>query len=1178
MKRIKAFFSHPVTISLLGVLLLSLLIWFGGPYIKFGEDNVAPLGGSTARLLAILVLLVLWGLNNLRLQWQDRKQNSALVDDIKDSHQAGAQDYAGSQASDEVHQIQQRFTDALSTLRQRRFRGAANKNRALYELPWYIIVGPPGAGKTTALVNSGLEFPLADKFGKGALQGIGGTRNCDWWFTNDAVLVDTAGRYTTQDSHRVVDSSAWEGFLALLKKHRRRRPINGVIVSVSVQDLLTQTEEERLRHARTIRTRIDELMAKLEVRFPVYLMFTKADLISGFNEFFEDLGKEERDQVWGLTLPRASQPDEAPDFEYIGRELQNLEARLYDRVLWRMHQERDGARRSAIEQFPKQVEQVNALAQSFVQQTFAANRYRYQPFLRGVYFSSGTQDGTPIDRLMSAVSAQFGFAREAMETGLNRGKSFFLGRLFQDVIFPESELVGTNPRYERWRRWGRRTAYGALAASVVGLLTVWTGSVGRHAGYMEDVRGHLSDFEAASQPDHWRGGARATLAPLTALAQASSVYDQEAHPWLSGVGLYDGRIDERADAAYHQYLRGPFSQALLRELETALLDTDEDLALYNHFRVYQMFGDVERLEPERVINWFAGHWERNPALAGNEQAQLKQHLADLLALDLNNQPLNQSLSRRTAQRLLQVPVAQRVYNRIQDKPEYQRPVDLRAQYGDQLTTVFEHGPALREASQIPWMFTREGYKTIDLSSRSPVLRELVNDRWIFASLDESAQELSEEDLGELSERVTALYLDDYIRAWSHALQSLEVKPFSSLNQGSDVLARAADPLYSPLYSVLQVSAQQTRLTNPKMKEAVGGAGRSRRADMATDLIASTMDSTRVDKHFSEIHRLMGGDSGQAPIHVVLDELRKLSDFLQDIRMAPNPDQRAFEIARERFAAGAGNPATSLRGYARNLPQPLEQWLTTLSQETWRVILISARSHVTKEWQIQVYQPYQRMAAGRYPLVAGADAEMSLYDFSEFFKPGGMHQRFFEQYVAPFVNTRGQWSNRSVDGYSLGLSPSALTRLRQGMEITEVMFQDGEATPSLTLEFKPRLLSKENARFSADMGGEVLSYNHGPKFWRSVEWSGNRAENRLRLQFEGLNGGRRDRTYTGPWAWLRALDEADVDKTPRADVFHLTFAVVSAERRDEMVYEVKTRSVDNLFNNNPLRQYRCPEVL
>lgn len=62
----------------------------------------------------------------------------------------------------------------------------------LYQLPWYVIIGAPGAGKTTALVNSGLHFPLADRFGKSALRGVGRTRNCDWWFTNDAVLLDTA--------------------------------------------------------------------------------------------------------------------------------------------------------------------------------------------------------------------------------------------------------------------------------------------------------------------------------------------------------------------------------------------------------------------------------------------------------------------------------------------------------------------------------------------------------------------------------------------------------------------------------------------------------------------------------------------------------------------------------------------------------------------------------------------------------------------------------------------------------------------------------------------------------------------------------------------------------------------------------------------------------------------------
>src|SRR5678809_1739494 len=96
---------------------------------------------------------------------------------------------------------------ALLTLKRARFGPggivagwkAKLNGRYLYELPWYLIIGAPGSGKTTALRHSGLKFPLADVAGEDAIRGVGGTRNCDWWFTDQAVLIDTAGRFTTQD-------------------------------------------------------------------------------------------------------------------------------------------------------------------------------------------------------------------------------------------------------------------------------------------------------------------------------------------------------------------------------------------------------------------------------------------------------------------------------------------------------------------------------------------------------------------------------------------------------------------------------------------------------------------------------------------------------------------------------------------------------------------------------------------------------------------------------------------------------------------------------------------------------------------------------------------------------------------------------------------------------------------
>ena len=96
--------------------------------------------------------------------------------------------------SDEVV-LKDKMKDALATLKS----ASGGKKDYLYDLPWYLLIGPPGSGKTTALINSGLKFPLLRGATPAAIAGVGGTRYCDWWFTEEAVLIDTAGRYTTQD-------------------------------------------------------------------------------------------------------------------------------------------------------------------------------------------------------------------------------------------------------------------------------------------------------------------------------------------------------------------------------------------------------------------------------------------------------------------------------------------------------------------------------------------------------------------------------------------------------------------------------------------------------------------------------------------------------------------------------------------------------------------------------------------------------------------------------------------------------------------------------------------------------------------------------------------------------------------------------------------------------------------
>ena len=210
-------------------------------------------------------------------------------------------------ASEEVSLLQERLREAIEVLRNARL-GGKGERKQLYQIPWYLIIGPPGSGKTTALVNSGLNFPLAERFGVESLKGVGGTRHCDWWFTDQAVLIDTAGRYTTQDSDRTRDAGAWTGFLQLLKRYRKRQPINGAIVAISIADLVSAGDQAMREHAQAVRSRLQELQTELGIRFPVYVVFTKCDLLAGFNEFFDDLGRAEREQVWGVTFDLARAP------------------------------------------------------------------------------------------------------------------------------------------------------------------------------------------------------------------------------------------------------------------------------------------------------------------------------------------------------------------------------------------------------------------------------------------------------------------------------------------------------------------------------------------------------------------------------------------------------------------------------------------------------------------------------------------------------------------------------------------------------------------------------------------------------------------------------------------------------------------------------------------------------
>src|SRR5690625_6874385 len=113
--------------------------------------------------------------------------------------------------------------------------------------------------------------------------------------------------------------------------------------------------------------------------------------------------------------------------------------------------------------------------------------------------------------------------------------------------------------------------------------------------------------------------------------------------------------------------------------------------------------------------------------------------------------------------------------------------------------------------------------------------------------------------------------------------------------------------------------------------------------------------------------------------------------------------------------------------------------------------------------------------------------------------------------------------RAFNGYSFGFSRSALEQLQHGLSITELFFQGGTESPRMSLDLQPYDMDQQVARFTLDMGSERITYNHGPKYWGTVDWTGAVAGNRLRLAVEDLNGSTHNRSQRGPWPWYPALE-------------------------------------------------------
>ncbi|MEM1043043.1 MAG: type VI secretion system membrane subunit TssM [Bacteroidota bacterium] len=1137
--------------------------------------------------LALAVALLLVGLALMMRQMKAAQASSGLEQQLMAQAASQQQNVRPDQQA-EIEQLQADLERAIETLKQSKlgkkgWRPGGGK-AALYALPWYLFIGPPGAGKTTAIANSGLSFPV----GTDRVRGVGGTRDCDWFFTDQAILLDTAGRYVTERE----DNDEWIAFLEILKKHRKERPINGVLVGIALDELAGASPAEIERHADTVRARIDELIRHLGIRFPVYLLFTKTDLLQGFVEFFGEFDRREREVIWGATL----EPDAAPEAGFralFEREFDRLAEALSGFRSRRLRRAMKREERKLVYNFPLQFASLRGALGPFVARLFQPNPYQETPIFRGFYFTSGTQEGVPIDHVIRAIEAEFDLPPEMTPLGAEtEAKSYFIKDVFTEVVIPDQYLGRQTSRAATQRRLARAGTSAAAVAALVLFLLGASQAVFRSKSDLDRARDAASEAALVRWDDR-----RPSIANLDRMTLLRDEIDRlGGGPPLLQLGLNRrGTVLEPARALYHARARAfveAYPLATLRDrLGRVASDSSARRSAYEDLKAYLLLtSDAQRLDDEANAAFLQqyltdvtyGSLYGADSTSAIAPAGIDRHLAafveglDAAAVAPFEPEAGLVLSTRDL--IYEQPSVRGVYNRLRSEGSaVLPPVRLAEVVPPRFHAMFQLGEG--GGPRVPGFFTQRGWDEFARQAFETESEDPSRDDWVMGV---SGDELPPDMLqaGEMLARLNEFYFEDYGRAWKRFMRSVRYQSFSDAPTAVTYLSFLSNTTDSPLIYVLaRITAETTFGDLPGGQVGQGIADAVRRqgdqvrrrvTGRATDGLGGDENMHPVMRQFVGLHALQAdqaesGGAGEG-LYRALEALGQVGSMLEG---AADPAQAA-EFAAAVVGDNGGrlnNALGQIRGGLRRLDADVRR---TLFEEpvyvAWGTILGSAQRRLNERWRAEVQAEFQRTLAGTYPFDPNSRQDAPLDDFERFFRPGdGTLAAFYDEVLAPYLTQDGR--PRTWGGGSIGLSGRAETALGRAQAIGEALFSGG--TLQLAFELQADLPERDGdapnpSRVSVLIHGTPDSYGLG-SFRPSTPfaWPG---PSGARLSVSTNRGELGPKQFEGDWAWFRLLQQADVRRTTTTQYEVRWPFREPDEYVVTAVYTLSTRSRAFPFNN------------
>ena len=1135
-----------------------LIVYYAGP----------ALGLSLGfQIVLIALILLTWPfailINRLRKKGQAGKT---------DASQPGAQQAttpaAPSRAYDELTRSAE---EAVRWLRSSKL--AAKSGDQVYGLPWFLVAGPPASGKTSLLLSASLDFQALPSQRHREQNLIRPTRDCEWRVTDSAVLLDTAGRYQTEGP----DQDEWAALIETAKKHRKSRPLDGMLIVVNAARVLGSSEADIEQQAKLLRARLDDVIRRSQTRFPVYLVFTHLDALEGFDDFFSAFNRAERAQVWGATIPLDQSQNAHALFDV---EFDYLCEALMRRRLMRLAAPAPPGEQLRVFDFPLYLADTRRKLGLFTSALFRPNPFSEKPLLRGFYFtSSGTGNG--VESRPAAASADDGGDQVKVA-----GAGYFTEHLFKDVLMRDKDLAAffqagkKNPHQVRDLLLG--VAMAAMFLIAIGMIASFIGNRTLVAEALD--RGKRVDeiTRADAGKDPGKKDSAARRVQLEAVEELRKTlgeldeYDRNSPPMYLRFGLYAGNeVNPYARAMYFDSVARDFFKPAIAAMEQDLrtftaksaaaeanpgLSQETDLGRnYDLLKAYLMLSNPDKVEPAFLANLLADYWRRSAPidmeLVAEEQLKFFAHQAG--RDDAPAYKPDDKLVAETRHRLTAYPPVNRFFKRITSE------IDLKVAPVTLEGVVQDRGRGVLAGSySVPGSFTITGYREYWGDAMGSAAEEISKDDWVMgpqgtASKDQTA------DLGKLQ----SMYFREYTAQWQRFIKGISVRPFRTRDDAIEAL-KVLSGSNSPVELLM---VELDRNTNLGAAPSGGGV-----IAWIKGLFSSKKENvggtTEVEKEFRPVFSFVAAEDKKesAPMSQYRATLRRVLDALE----SRSEDQ----LAQTAKALLTGKDEIGLQKAEQEVSGLVDSFKTAASSDVAKLLkqpLSNVRAmfygggyeQIERSWREQVYPKAHALESG-FPFTDTSSAT-PVTDLGRFLNPvNGQITTFFNERLATsFDDAQGQWKLK--ESGAVKLSDSFVNYLNGTRRLRDALFPNGGQQPEVGYEITLQPVPGADVVIEVD-GNRVETRGTSPQSSKFI-WPARAGASGARITVIQSGGQSSERTFPGEWGLFQMFAAGGPNKIAE-NQYQVAWNVGTATVRATL----RPASATNPFERRLFTALRAPQ--